>query len=120
MRGQKILLVEPEKTQKYCLSRLLTNIGYHVSSAEGMGDAIPLTEAIEPDIILIDAKLSDGDGYTLCQKITGVHRNFNVVMMCEYSRAFEMEKARAMGARACVAKPFSFSSLQKKLAKLEG
>ena len=64
-----ILLVEDNADLNESNSRVLTRRGYEVQSALTLAEArLKLTEA-EPDIILLDVELPDGNGMDFCEEI---------------------------------------------------
>lgn len=58
-----ILLVEDHTDTRVVLSRLLVQIGYQVSSAGNVQDALTLLSGVWFDVLLSDINLPDGDGF---------------------------------------------------------
>ena len=108
---KQVLVVDAENTLKQCLTHLLPQSGFSVEVADNADDAIKIFETKKVEILLIDHELPDADGFELCQRISSNGKSTNIIMMCECAREFEQEKARALGAKACIAKPFSYSQL---------
>ena len=111
MTNKLILVVDAENTLKQCLSHLLPQSGFSVEVTDSALDAIRICESKSIDILLIDHALPDTDGFDLCQRISSKGSSTYIVMMCECARIFEHEKARALGAKACISKPFTYSLL---------
>lgn len=103
--------MDAENTLRQCLSHLLPQSGFSVEVADNALDAIRIFESKSIDIFLIDHALPDIDGFGLCQRISSKGSSAYIVMMCECARTFEQEKARALGAKACISKPFTYSLL---------
>ena len=60
-----ILFVEDHTDTRVVLSRLLTHLGYHVTAAENVEDALTLLDGVWFDVLLSDINLPDGDGFGL-------------------------------------------------------
>ena len=118
MNDKQILVVDAEDTLKQCLTYLLPQAGFSVEIADNAIDAAKINETKKIDIFLIDHELPDADGFELCQRISTSGKSTNIVMMCECAREFEHEKARALGATACIAKPFTYIQLLETLKGL--
>ena len=64
-----ILLVEDNADLNESNSRVLTRRGYEVQSALTLAEARVQLAEIEPDIILLDVELPDGNGIDFCEEI---------------------------------------------------
>ena len=118
MDTKQVLVVDAESILKQCLTYLLPQSGFSVEVADNAVDAVKIFESKKVDILLIDHELPDADGFELCQRILSNGKSTNIVMMCECARVFEQEKARALGAIGCIAKPFSYSQLIQTLMRV--
>ena len=63
-----ILLVDDKDWTRYTVSRLLRSERYVVREAPTGADALRLA-AQKPDLIILDIKLPDLDGYEVCRRI---------------------------------------------------
>jgi PAS domain S-box-containing protein len=66
---KKILIVDDEKISAECLASLIRKCGYVVEIAEDGCTAISLAESFTPDVIIMDIRLPDMDGYKLAEQI---------------------------------------------------
>jgi len=64
-----ILLVEDNADLNESNSRVLTRRGYEVQSALTLAEARLKLAEVEPDIILLDVELPDGNGIEFCEEI---------------------------------------------------
>ena len=64
-----ILLVEDNADLNESNSRVLTRRGYEVQSALTLAEARLKLAEVEPDIILLDVELPDGNGMDFCEEI---------------------------------------------------
>jgi len=82
------------------------------SSAAAVPDA---AEAMQPDLVLLDSSLPDGDAFVLLATLVTHHP---VVMMTEFRDTATAPRARAAGAVATVEKPFKPTQLARLVAQL--
>lgn len=66
---EKILLVEDNEYIMDINARYLTNMGYRVERAYSARQAQAMAEDSQPDLIVLDIMLPDGDGVALCRSI---------------------------------------------------
>ena len=70
MHNEKIiLLVEDNEKLNYANSEILTLNGYTVHTALTLSEARAVLAVTEPDVILLDIMLPDGDGFDFCAEI---------------------------------------------------
>ena len=76
----KILNVNDHSATRYVWNLTLTNAGYQVRDAETGRAALQLIEEYAPHLVLLDVRLPDIDGFTLCQRIKSLHPFLPVLM----------------------------------------
>lgn len=64
-----ILLVDDEPTILYLLTDYLERVGAKVINASTSRDALMLAQQVQPDLILLDVRLPDSDGFMTCQSL---------------------------------------------------
>ncbi|MBI2329688.1 MAG: response regulator transcription factor [Chloroflexi bacterium] len=111
----QVLVVDDEPRYLKLLRFNLEQSGYRVVTAATGEDAIKAAASSNPDLVLLDLRLPDTDGYEVCQRI----REFStapVIMVT--ARAEVMDKVRGLkaGADDYITKPFSSDEL---LARVE-
>src|SRR5206468_4263077 len=62
----RILVVDDNLDQVHTLAYLLKDDGHHVDFAINATVALDLARRIQPDVILLDIGLPDGDGLKVC------------------------------------------------------
>ena len=105
-----MLVVDDERRYRELLDMNLSRRGYRVRQAvDGLG-ALNAVEAEEPDLVVLDLKLPDIDGYEVCRRIRAFSR-VPIIMLT--ARAEPKEKIRGLtaGADDYVTKPFSAEEL---------
>ena len=115
-----ILLVEDDEDTRFVYSVLLQMEGYVVTHVGNIIDALARALSTNYDLIIMDVRLPDGDGFELCERI----RSFNKVtpIMFVSAAAFEKDKERGLkaGAQAYMTKPADADQLLKNIGYLLG
>jgi CheY-like chemotaxis protein len=83
--GQSILVVEDEPALARVVTRILTNAGYDVITANNGPEAIDLFEHSRCDALLTDVIMPEMSGRRLAELLRGRHRNLPVLYMSGYS-----------------------------------
>lgn len=65
----RILIVDDETVSAECIAFLLRRNGSVVEIADNGNGALELTEKLKPDVIIMDIRLPDMDGYELAERI---------------------------------------------------
>src|SRR5712691_7209198 len=111
----RVLLVEDEPNIASIIVFKLEREGHQVRW-ESSAIAVPAAaEATQPEIVLLDSSLPDGDPFTL---LTVLAERSPVVMMTEFRDTITPQRARAAGAVATVEKPFKPTQLARLVAQL--
>jgi DNA-binding response OmpR family regulator len=101
-----ILFVEDEEGISEPFSKALERQGFEPVVARTAADALELAEQVEPDLVLLDLTLPDGDGRDVCREL---RRNSDVPIVMLTARGSETDRVVGleMGADDYVVKPFS-------------
>jgi len=119
---KKALIVDDCEFTKKFLTRCLTELGFHVDSADSSEDAISkLQNAATPDVILIDWIMPGMSGPELVAwlRAQGTFRDTPILMVTAQKELEKISEALSKGADEYVIKPFSKESIAEKL-KLVG
>lgn len=113
----RILLVEDEDSISKPLSSALEREGFETVVARTAAEALRFELSVEPDVILLDLMLPDGDGRDVCRQIRG-HSDVPIVMLT--ARGTETDKIVGLeiGADDYVVKPFSSAELVARIRAL--
>lgn len=109
--AQTILIVEDDAAMRRGLEDNLEIEGYDVVSASTMRDGRVAAMKRNPDLIILDVMLPDGDGIELCKQLRAEGCNEPIIMVT--AKGAEMDKVLALeiGADDYVVKPFSLREL---------
>lgn len=95
-----ILIVEDETALNEAYQMILKQAGYKIQIAFNGHEALKVTEAIEPDLILLDLRMPKMDGveflknYNLLEK----HPEVKVIIFSNYDMQKEIDEAYRLGA----------------------
>jgi PAS domain S-box-containing protein len=64
-----VLAVDDEATNRYAVSRVLSQAGYKVIEASTGEEALRLIQSERPDLVVLDVRLPDVSGYEICRRI---------------------------------------------------
>ncbi len=103
-----ILLVDDTPDNLRVLSAMLTNQGFEVRKALNGERAIASVKTASPDLILLDIKMPEMDGYTVCQRLKAdpETREVPIIFISALDDALDKVKAFSVGGVDYVTKPF--------------
>lgn len=101
----RILLVEDESSIAQSLKQFLKSEGFDVLSTDGQSGALELLEREQFDLALLDVRLADGNGFSLCTEIKN-RWNLPVVFLTASGDEGSTVTGLEIGADDYIAKPF--------------
>ena len=103
-----LLVVDDDLSVRRALEVLLTNNGYAVRCAPDARMALVFCEEDPPELILLDIRLPDMDGFEVCRRLKGDHNTADipVIFISALDEAVEKIKGFAAGGVDYVTKPF--------------
>ena len=117
-RERSVLVVEDDEATAAFLADNLRADGFRVALASGAAEGLRAIEVRNPDLVLLDLTLADGDGLGLLDRVRGadgmasrVDPELPVIVVS--GRAGEADRVRgfARGADDYLTKPFSYGEL---------
>jgi len=115
--GNKILLVEDEKSLAVGLEYNLTEEGYQVTWARDGRKALELFTTTEFDLIILDIMLPYYDGFEVAKQIRGKSPEIPILMLTARTHVNDKVHGLAIGADDYMTKPFH---LQELLLRVKG
>ncbi len=112
-----ILLVDDIPENLQLLSDLLVNLGYNVRSVTSGRMALKTVKAKQPDVILLDIKMPEMDGYQVCQALKADDnlRNIPVIFISALDDVFDKVTAFKSGGIDYITKPFQIEEVVARL-----
>jgi len=104
--GGRILVVEDEESISRPFAEALRRAGFEPLVTGTAAEALRLASDAEPDLVMLDLSLPDGDGRDVCRELRR-HSDVPIVMLT--ARGTEMDRivGLELGADDYVVKPFS-------------
>ena len=104
--GPRILLVEDEASIAEPFAKLLAREGFEPTVARTAAEALEAAERTDPDLVLLDLMLPDGDGRDVCRRLRGAS-DVPVIMVTARGTETDRVVGLELGADDYVVKPFS-------------
>lgn len=112
-----IFLIEDDEALAEGISFMLEKEGYETEQFSACSDSRRALEQTQPDLILLDWNLPDGDGLMLCREIS---EKWKIPILMITARDMEIDQVMCLesGADDYIAKPFSLAVLKARIAAL--
>ena len=120
--SKSILVIEDHEDNRHILHDLLSNAGYRVIEAVTGEAGVTSAETHFPDLILMDLRLPDIDGYEATRRIKAKSKlaQIPIIAVTSYALSGDEAKAFEVGCIAYIAKPYSPRALLAKVKELLG
>ncbi|MFQ5421487.1 MAG: response regulator [Anaerolineae bacterium] len=111
---QRIFIVEDDTDLSEMLVAYFRVQGYEVDNAVRGEDAVDAITAVPPDVVVLDIRLPDIDGYEVCRRIRGMRRTQNtpVIFLTEKRERQNKLTGLELGAVDYITKPFDIQELR--------
>ena len=112
-KARRILLVEDHYLNRLLLSDYLIYCGYDVESLSEGSTFFSTIEKFQPDLILLDLKLPDIDGYSLLKQVQEKPdlSKIPIIVVSAFAFKADQELALSLGARRYFVKPIKLKDL---------
>lgn len=117
----KVLIIEDDTGLNRGISFALEQEGYKTLSAWSLKEGYALFEKENPDAVILDLNLPDGDGIAFCKKIRGLPgtgRETAVLMLTARDLETDELMGFSSGADDYITKPFSVAVLKARLENI--
>ena len=109
--GPKVLVVDDEPNIRELVQVALNFHGFAVTTSATGADALQLTEAYRPDLIVLDVLLPDIDGFEVCRRLRSVANDVPVIFLTARDATADTVTGLTIGGDDYIAKPFSVEAL---------
>lgn len=106
--SKKILIIDDEADIRFLLKRALTSHNYSVVEAENLKKGLELYSESDPDIIILDVNLPDGNGIYYARKFKSEK---NIVIFISADNDKLADGYKELGANGFLKKPFVIDQL---------
>ena len=102
----QILSVDDNEAVRYVRRRVLERAGFAVFEARSGEEALRAAETQRPDLVLLDVRLGDANGGTICRRLKAERPDLPVVLISAASvLSGDRDSAGIFGADAYVTEP---------------
>lgn len=108
-RKNKILIVEDELLFARAVAKHLGKSDFECECAANLADARALFKQFQPDLVLLDMRLPDGNGLDLIAEL--IEKNISVIVMTAYGELADAVQAIKLGADDYLKKPIDLDEL---------
>ncbi len=119
--GLRILVVDDEPSILESMEMYLGEKGYEVSCARTAAEALRKSISFDPDVVILDVKLPDGDGLDLLCRLKGIREGIGVIVVTAFHDMETAVKAIKLGASEYIPKPIDVEDLEgaiKRIARI--
>jgi len=110
--GESILVVDDVREQRQIADRILTQLGYSVTTVSSGEKAVEHMEARAEDLVILDMIMEPGiDGLDTYKKIIGMHPGQKAVIVSGYSETKRVQEVQRLGAGTFVKKPYTMEKI---------
>ncbi len=113
--GALVLVVEDEPQVRRFLRTSLDAAGYRLIEASSVSDASSQVGSHNPEVMLLDLGLPDGDGMELVARLRAAELDLPIIVVSARNRDDDKVRALDLGADDYLTKPFSAAELLARL-----
>ncbi len=116
---KKVLIIEDEDSALEILNCNIKRRGYNVEIAQNGEDGFRKIVHCSPDIILLDIKLPDIDGWEILKRMNASGMSCSkVIILSAATQKTDRERAESQSVSLFMAKPFDLPELLGSIARL--
>ncbi|MCI0710536.1 MAG: response regulator [Chloroflexi bacterium] len=110
----RLLIVEDDMDLSEMLNAYFRVQGYEVSTASWGEEAVRISKDIDPDLVVLDIRLPDIDGYEVCRRIRTNRRTQNIPIIFLTEKRDRVDKLAGLelGVVDYITKPFDIQELR--------
>ncbi|MCS6860628.1 MAG: sigma-54 dependent transcriptional regulator [Abditibacteriales bacterium] len=113
----KVLIADDEPSHRRVLREAVARLGHEVITAVNGAEAVALFERETPDLVLLDMKMPEMDGFAALEALRGRDPNVLVVMVTAFGTIESAVQAIKSGAFDFLAKPIDHGHLHTVITK---
>jgi len=109
-RDYKVLVVDDDQSLIFMLKQQLEQAGYEVFTAESGREALKVFFDYRPDIVILDTRMPEMDGYTLIERLREIS-DVPIMILSAYGEEDDVVRGLEVGADDYVLKPYRLREL---------
>ncbi len=103
---QTILVVDDDVSLQNYLKELLTENDFYAKIASDGSEALNILSSSIPDLVVLDLKLPDISGESVCQEIRKKHKDLPIIVLTGKNETSDVVNLLNLGADDYISKPF--------------
>jgi DNA-binding NtrC family response regulator len=112
-----LVVADDDRAIRKIVRDRLTAAGHAVEVAENGREALPLIERVEPDVVLLDLRMPELDGFGVLDQIAGQPGAPSIIVITAHGSIEAAVRAMKAGAYDFLQKPFEAAHLEHVVAK---
>ena len=120
MAIHKVLIVDDARPDLMNLEKIVSGAGYQTLTATNGQEAVEISKAQLPDVILMDVNMSQMDGFAATRAIGGepTTKGIPVVLVTSKNQKADRVWAQMLGVKGYVTKPYTADQILGAIAAL--
>ncbi len=114
----RVLIVDDENLVCWSLAKMLKRADFIPEISNNCADARLKLQSFNPDIVILDASLPDGDGLPLLKEFKTAKPHMAVIVMTSCYHSNLAFQAFSLGAEDYIGKPFNIDMVEKSIQKI--
>jgi two-component system response regulator VicR len=112
-KREMVLVVDDDEALADVLSRRLAQQGFDTKTADSGRQGLAVARSDHPDLIVLDLRLPDTDGFTICEKLADSIETCNIpiIILSGMARPDIIRRSRSAGCHYFVRKPYDPNAL---------
>jgi PAS domain S-box-containing protein len=111
-RGERILVVDDEESQRDIATRMLTTLGYEAFEAAGGEEALGFLREQEVDLVVLDMIMEPGmGGRETWERIKALRPRQKAIIASGFTETEDVRRIQEAGAGAYIKKPYTLRKL---------
>nr|WP_298235447.1 PAS domain S-box protein [uncultured Azohydromonas sp.] len=119
--SRRVLVVDDNRDSADTMVSLLQLLGHEAQAVYGARDAVEAAQDFQPQLVLLDLNMPDGDGYSVLRQLReAMPGPLFVAAMTGYGQETDRRRTARAGFQAHLTKPVGIEELQRVLANAAG
>lgn len=117
MKREKVLIIDDEQSLRESLEMFFSDSGYDVACAGTAREGYEKTAAFHPDVIILDIRLPDQDGFQVVEELRRRKDTTPIIMVTAFHDMETTIRTVKLGAFEYIPKPIDVDELEKAVRK---
>ena len=115
--GKTVLIVEDDLFNADYLKEILSNYGFNILHTIYGEEAVQLVKINEIDLVLMDIRLPDINGYEVTQQMKEIKSNLKIIAQTAYASSDDKKRSKESGCDDYISKPINGDLLLSKISQ---